>query len=206
MIVEVAIGSALVALGVVALRTLRRRHSDPEVPGERESDGATSDRGSSTSRAPHPRGRPDQAPTFEVGDILLYRDHEYWLSGELRFEEGDYAFSLFPTPGSRDADFVLAIPEHPGEPGLLESTDVPDGALPIELPVQGRRLTVQRRGQATVTARGEHLPEYRAQADFAHFGDSGGSILVVVDFEDGPRISLFGERLQERMFDRLPGS
>jgi hypothetical protein len=73
------------------------------------------------------------------------------------------------------------------------------------LPIAGRRLSLERRGQAIVRTDGEHLPRTSPQCRYVILSDAGGKILVVVDFEKAPRLALAGERVERHMIDLLPG-
>jgi hypothetical protein len=193
-VLELAIGSALVAIGVVALRAIRKRRR-PEL---------ASDEPEATEVKPKPRRA--SARGLSVGDVLLYTDSEYWLSGMIELEEEGFALRLFPSPGGPRATFVAQLDEAGNDVAFLrETSEVPDGLVPSELPIGGMRLALKKRGHADVRARGEHLPLTTARAKYTVLQGPGGKTLVVVDFEAGDRLALVGERVPKELYDLLPG-
>lgn len=214
MIVELAIGAGLVALGVVTLRTLRRRREGTtgalpaEGSGERSSHAANAApkhpskprREKKSTRHADPRG-------LRIGDVLLYADTEFWLSGELFVDEEGFVLVVFPTPGALRADYVVQLDEHADSVAFCKETDaVPEGSVPTELPVEGMRLKLKRRGQASVATAGENLPMTSPKASYSVLAGPGGKVLVVLDFEDGDRLALYGEKVAPELYDLLPSS
>jgi len=235
MFVELVIGVGAVALGALALRALRNKQKavldraepesqeaddgaerrardtagDGEGTGDRRSPG---DDGPRDEDGPHGHGGRPRGPLrggprgLRVDDVLLYADDELWLSGEIYLDEEGFALSLFRAPGSPRAAWVAMLDPEGREVAFLDPSDeVPDGALPTELPVGGIRLSLRRRGHADVRSEGTQLPLTTERAGYAILGGPGGRTLVVVDFEGGDRIALAGERLGREMYDLPPG-
>ncbi len=161
--------------------------------------GETNDDVAKPARPGGPRG-------LRVGDVLLYADTELWLAGEVHFDEEGFALSLFITPGGVRASHVVMLDAEGRDVAFLSETDeVPDGAVPPELPVGGLRLSLWRRGQAEVRTEGEQLPMVSERATYTILRGPGGRLLVVVDYAAGDRIALLGERVGEEFYDILPG-
>lgn len=143
---------------------------------------------------------------LRVGDVLLYADTELWLAGEMHLDEEGFALSLFITPGGVRASHVVMLDAEGRDVAFVSETDeVPDGAIPTELPVGGLRLSLWRRGQAAVRTEGEHLPLVSERATYAILRGPGGRLLVIVDHAGGDRIALLGERVTPEFYDVLPG-
>jgi hypothetical protein len=150
--------------------------------------------------------RPLTPRGLRVGDVLLYADTELWLAGEVHLDEEGFALSVFTAPGSPRATHVAQLDAEAREIAFLEVTsEVPEGKVPTELPVAGMRLSLRRRGSALVRSVGEHLPLTTDKAEFVLLGGPGGKTLVVVDFQGGDRLALYGERVGREMYDMLPG-
>ncbi len=191
MIVELLVGAGLVLAGAAAARVvLRRREPDREEPPATEDE---------TPEPTGPRG-------LRVGDVLLYAETELWLAGMLELDEEGFVARLFPTPGGVRAEWVAQLDEPAADLATLSPTDeVPAGPVPESLPIGGRRLTLERRGDAVVSSDGEHLPRTSGKARYCLLSDAGGRVLVVLDFEKAPRLALVGDRVARHMIDLLPG-
>ncbi len=222
MLIELLVGAGVVALSAVAVRTLRKGRTkanrapgdEPSEEGVRKPARDTGDGKSprNSARSGPARSGKDQAPRppdprgLRVGDVLLYADTELWLAGEVHLDEEGFALSLFCAPGGSRASWVAQLdPEAQDVAFLAETSEVPDGAVPTELPIGGMRLSLRRRGQADVRRCGEHLPATTERASFVILGGPGDRLLVVVDFAGGDRISLVGDSVSADMFDLLPG-
>jgi hypothetical protein len=143
---------------------------------------------------------------MRIGDVLLYGDSEYWLAGEIALDEEGFALRLFTSPGGRDGSHVVQLdPEAKEIAFLRETTEVPAGRVPVELPIAGYRLALWKRGQADVATSGEHLPPTTMRAEYILLGGPGGRLLLVLDFVGGDRVTLFGERVMREAVDLLPG-
>jgi hypothetical protein len=191
-IVEILIGTGVVLATAAAARiALRRREAEEAAAGLGEA--------RSAARS-GPRG-------LKVGDVVLTMDGELWLAGCLELREEGFVTRLFRTPGGPDEDGWLAQMDPAGDElaQLAPTEDVPDGAVPEELPIDGRRLRLEQRGQGRVERRGEQLPKTKAEVRYTQLGDAGGKILWVLDFEGAPRIALAGDRLARHTVDILPG-
>lgn len=232
MIIELILGAGLVAAGAAAGRTLlRRRARAEEARREGREDGhpdgspgatrdaarmaneAKVDRGEKKPKRGRGRGGAKDAPKARSGprgllvdDVLLYADTELWLAAMIALDEEGFVARLFPTPGSPRAEWVAQLDEEARDLATLHQTDdVPAGPVPESLPIGGRRLSLERRGNADVSTQGEGLPRTEKRARYAILSDAGGRVLVVVDFDNAPRIALLGDRVAKHMVDLLPG-
>jgi hypothetical protein len=212
MIVELLVGAGLVLAGAAAARVMLRRredangadeddHKKPDVKPDPKKPAAIK-----PGKKPKKPVRSDGPRGLIVGDVLLHADTELWLAGMIELDEEGFVARLFPTPGGVRAEWVAQLDEDAQEIAALAPTDeVPAGPVPESLPIGGRRLTLERRGQATVRVDGEHLPRTTARASYVVLSDAGGRVLVVVDFDKAPRLALVGDRIERHMLDLLPG-
>ena len=205
MIIELLLGAGLVTLGVVAVRALRREEGEPgakreQPPGTGADSQANGDQKDWRHiRVGGPRG-------LRVDDVLLYADDELWLAGEIHLDEEGFVMSLFRTPGSPRSGWLAQLDPEGRDLAVLSVTDdVPGGAVPTELPFDGLRLALRKRGHADVRVAGDQLPPVTERARYALLGGPGGRTLVVVDFEGGDRLALGGERVSRDLLDLLPG-
>lgn len=201
MLIELLVGAGLVTLGVAAVRALRRRVAE-EDPPKAEASGSDAEKPGQQKAGTRPRS----PRGLRTDDVLLYADDELWLAGEIHLDEEGFALSLFRTPGSARHEWVAQLDAAAEELVLLGPTDeVPGGAIPTELPIEGLRLRLSRRGHADVRTCGEQLPKATERARYAVLAGPGGRTLVVVDFDGGERLALVGERVPRAMLDLLPG-
>lgn len=210
MIVELIVGAGLVMAGAAAARMLMRRgelEDAPPDPGtkksgrenEREHEKDTPPKRFVTPQREGPRG-------LRVGDVLLHGTGELWLAGMIELDEEGYVARLFPSPGGIDAQWVAQLDDEASDlAALTETDDVPEGEVPEALPIQGRRVRLERRGHADVRRAGEHLPRTEARCRYNILSDAGGKVVIVVDFESAPRIALVGDRVAKHMVELLPG-
>lgn len=206
-VIELLIGAGVVALGIVAVRALRQTQRPGEETPKASTTADKADEEARPGSVPPPSSPARKGPRgLRVGDVLLYAGSEMWLAGEVYLHEEGFALSVFPTPGGRTSWVVQLDAEGREIAFLSETTEVPDGSVPTELPVGGMRLSLRRKGHASVTSEGEHLPLTTEKATYAVLGGPGGRTLVIVDFEAGDRLALVGERLAREMYDLLPGS
>lgn len=201
--IELAIGAGLVTAGVLLARAVRRRRDDADlVPGpDPRPDRSWDDDTSGSERS------------LGVGDVLLYATDELWLAGAIELDEEELVCRLYRTPGgarsatAADVTWVVQLDGLSRELAIMSETEtVPSGRVPDELPVGGLRLSLRRRGQASVRTVGEHLPPVRPRAEYTILAGTGGRTLVVLDFHGGDRLALVGERVGWEMLDVLPGS
>jgi hypothetical protein len=222
MFIELAVGAGIVLLGALAVRRAKRREAAAALDsGETKKDSAPDEEIESSldqlkkradketeSKATDQgdRARPESPRGLRVGDVLLYADTELWLAGEVHLDEEGFALSLFIAPGAARATHIVQLDAEARDVAFLSVTDeVPGGAVPTELPIEGLRLKLRRRGHADVRTEGEHLPRTTERADYVILGGPGGKTLVVVDFDAGDRLALHGEILGREMYDLLPG-
>jgi hypothetical protein len=141
-----------------------------------------------------------------VDDVLLYADTELWLAAVIALDEEGFVARLFPAPGSTRGQWVAQLDDEARDLATLdETTDVPAGPVPESLPIGGRRVSLERRGDADVSTEGEGLPRTERRARYAILSDAGGRVLVVLDFDNAPRLALVGDRVAKHMVDLLPG-
>ncbi|MGE0784934.1 MAG: hypothetical protein AB7S26_04535 [Sandaracinaceae bacterium] len=215
MIVELLIGGGLMLMGAAAARVIVRRRGGAVDRRDGDAKPAVKKKTKRTSgldalrkraraaAAKDPRGT---ARGLRVGDVLLYADTELWLAGSVELDEEGLVMRIFVSPGSKAGDWVVQLDEVAADLAVLRSTTaVPDGAVPEALPIDGRRLTLERRGSADVRVEGEHLPHTSPRARYAILSDAGGRVLIVVDFEKAPRLALLGDRVSKQLLDLLPG-
>ena len=192
MILEIALASAVVVAASAIARAV--------VTERARRDAVVSKRASVAAAIEARRG-------LRVGDVLLHVGDELWLAGAIELDEEGSSIVLFRTPENTRAAWVAQLDEDARELALLaESTDIPEGRVPDRLPVGGRVLSLQRRGRARVTTRGEHVPEAAASAGFTILADAGGRTAIIVDFDGTTaRIALVGDRVERALIDVLPG-
>ena len=197
MILELGVGMGAVALTAYVLRKVRGRMEAEVAAGDEEG-------GHDAPPGPERRG----PRGLRIGDVLLYADSELWLAACVELDEEGFVMKLFQTPGGGDrAEWVVQLDEEARDLALARSTDeVPAGRVPAELPVDGFRLSLRRRGHATVRTSGEGLPPLTEKAEYIELGGPGGRGLLVLDFQGGERLTLSIERLGRELFDLLPGS
>jgi hypothetical protein len=211
-VVEILVGAGLVLAGAAAARMILRRKSN-DAPPEKDKKKAADAAKKKAADAAKKKGKKDEKrePTdgprgLRVGDVLLYADTELWLAGMIELDEEGLVARVFPTPGGMRAEWVAQLDESANDVATLAVTDeVPAGPVPEALPIGGRRLSLERRGQAIVRVDGEHLPRTSPQGRYVILSDAGGRVLVVIDFEKAPRLALVGDRLERHMVDLLPG-
>jgi len=208
-IIELLVGAGLVAAGAAAARILVRRRGavDDEEEAAEKKAAKKAERGKGKKGPKRKRDIERSGPRgLRVGDVILYADTELWLSGCIELVEEGLVARLFPCPGSERAEWVAQLDEDGNDLATLApADDVPDGPVPESLPIDGRRLALERRGAAEVTTTGEHLPRTAARASYTLLSDAGGRVLIVVDFVNAPRLALSGDRLSKHMIDLLPG-
>lgn len=216
MIVEIAVGGAIVAAATLAWRRLHERRavqkrsdqagdtskSPEKVERTSEKKREAVANAKATTKTPArsgPRG-------LRVGDVLLYADAELWLAGCFELDEEGLVARVFRAPGNDRAPWVIQLDPDAQKIVLARECgdEIPAGRVPAELPVAGMRLSLERRGHAEVIVEGE-LEAKPARGEFVRLTGPGGRELLVVDFEGGERIALFGERTGRELFDFLPG-
>lgn len=216
MILEVAVGGAIVAAAGLAWRRLHERRAmekrsdqaaDTSKPSEKVA-GTSEKKREAVANAKAPPKQPARSGPrgLRVGDVLLYADAELWLAGYFELDEEGFVARVFHAPGNDRAPWVIQLDPDAQKIVLARECgdEIPGGRVPAELPVAGMRLSLERRGHAVVLVEGE-LDAKPARAEFVRLTGPGGRELLVVDFEGGERIALFGERTGRELFDFLPG-
>ncbi len=228
MIVEIAIGAAVgAAIAVYRSRQIRSaKEAAAGLPagakdGNEDSNGVTEEELEALRKKTPPivnpmtdadddeevaaKMRKTKPRGLRVGDVLLYANSELWLAGGYELWEDGFVARIFSTPGNPHADYVVQLDSDASAIGLCKVTDeVPSGSLPVELPLHGERVRVERRGSCSVLTEGD-LKSQGESAKFARFASAGGPVLFVTDFSEENRFALFGEKLGAAMFEVLPG-
>ncbi len=191
--IELAIGAAVVVAASALARAVLQNRLDREASAKRSAE--------ELARLIDPRR------DVRVGDVLLHLGESLWLSGSIEFDEEGQRFTLFRSPENADISWVFQLDEEGREWALLsECRDIPEGAVPVQLRLGGRLLSLERRGRASARGKGEHLPKLTPKASFTILSDAGGKMAVIIDFEKGERLSLLGDRKERALLDVLPGS
>ncbi|MDH5490424.1 MAG: hypothetical protein OEY14_00475 [Myxococcales bacterium] len=168
--------------------------------------GARAERGGEEPAGGGERVRGEGLDGLSVSDVILYLGDELWLAGVITLEEEETQLRLFVAPDGERRRWIARLGWRQGGLGILEPcAEVPEGRIPESLPIAGRRLRLARRGEAEVEREGEELPCGSGRARFSVLEGAGGRLLIVVDFEEGRRLALHGERIREEMLQILPG-
>lgn len=220
MIIELVVGAGLVLAGITATRAIARRRA--ELEGDPPDESKTSKDDDGPNDTVPPKAPPKDKRRFRrakrkrpvrvgprgllVGDVLLYGDTELWLAGAIELDEEGMVARLFPTPGALRSEWLAQLDEEARDLATLSVCDeVPVGAVPESLPIGGRRLTLERRGDAEVRAEGDNLPRTQSRGRYTLLSDAGGRVLFVLDFDKAPRLALSGDRVSRHIVDLLPG-
>ncbi len=196
MIIELAIGAGLTLAAAYGLRKRRQALAKHDGPSVKKTGGKTKE----------PKPEPVGPRGLRIDDVLLYGDCELWLAASITLDEEGFVARLFRTPGNDRAEWVMQVDEEARRIGLMNpTTEVPDGRVPQELPIDGMRLSLRKRGHATIAIQGDQLPDTTESCEFVWLGGPGGKLLFVVDFKGGDRLALAGETLGRELFDLLPG-
>ena len=138
-----------------------------------------------------------------VGDVVLRGAAELWLTGALELDEDGTRIVLFRA--SDGAQWIVQLDERGRELAVAAaSSELPEGSIPDRLPIQGRTLSLRRRGRARARFHGE-LTGRDGPALVTVLAESGRRVLVAVDLEGAPRLALVGERVDRAELDVLPG-
>lgn len=189
--IELAIGAAAVVVASALARAVLQNRLDREVQAKR--------------RAEELAQLMDPRRGLQVGDVLLHLGESFWLSGSIELDEEGRRFTLFRSPENAEISWVLQLDEEGRDLALLsECSEIPEGAVPAQLRLGGRLLSLERRGRASARGKGEHLPKLTPKASFTLLSDAGGKMAMVIDFDKGERLSLWGERKERALLEVLP--
>ncbi|MCA9611543.1 MAG: hypothetical protein H6721_21920 [Sandaracinus sp.] len=218
MIVEVAVGSALVAAAAFVWRRVHEKRAMEKRTEDGDGAAKPAEKKKAEAKPKAEPKKPAEKPSapkrparkgprgLRCGDVLLYANAELWLAGCFELDEEGLVARVFHAPGNDRAPWVIQLDPDAQKIVLARDVgdEVPGGRVPSELPVGGMRLSLDRRGHADVYVDGEMDPKPK-RAEFVRMTGPGGRELLVVDFEGGERLSLFGERTGRELFDFLPG-
>jgi hypothetical protein len=139
-------------------------------------------------------------------DVVTYGREEVLLEAGLELEESGLVVRAFRALGIARVEWVLQLDVDARDVVFGRAcAEVPAGAIPEALIVDGRTVRVRRRGTAKVRATGSSQAPFD-RVVFAVLDERGGRVLVVIDPQPtGERIAIVGERLDTRTFDVLPG-
>jgi hypothetical protein len=190
LIIELAIGAAVIAAagGVTAFLRRRRAVLAPPTPATR------------AFEAP----RPTSARGLRCGDVVTGPGIEVALHAMIELDEEGLVLRAFRVLELEERWLVQLDTEAKRLAVGKRTAEVPDGAIPEVLPVGGRRVRIERRGTALVRSEGPDLP-VMARARYALLSERAGRVVLVIDPDDGPRLALHLDELDGRGIDVLRG-
>lgn len=196
MIVEIALaviaaGAAAGALGA-AVRARRARTTT-----------GASELGRALAAARNERAGPRGV---RPGDVLMIPGEELALGGELTLDEAGVVLRAFAVIGAARGRWLVQL-DGAGQDLVLatESSELGEGPVPAALPLGGRTLTLEKRGQGRLSASGDGVPRIEGEsAPFVVLAERGGRVAIAIDRPSG-RLGLVGERLDPRVVDHLGG-
>lgn len=189
MILELALGAALVGAGSAIARVLYQR------------------RAAATTKAlppPSPK-RVTRGPGLNPGDVLMHDGVEHALERASEVEDGALVRVLeviATTPR-----FVVQL-DTLGDRLIVATPydELPAGRVADVVALGARSLSLVRRGEASArTVLEGHEALFTGRCRFAVLADRAGRHLVVVEPEAGERLCLVGDLVDRRRIDVLPG-
>lgn len=188
MIVELAIGAALIGASSAIARTIWARRNTAAA----------------ARRAPAPGPQPRGAG-LHPGDVLMLAGAELALERASELEDGTLVRVLSAI--ASEPRFVVQL-DAAGERLVLATPypSLPEGRVADEVAVGGRSLSLVRRGEAVARrVLDEHEAVFTGRCRFAILADRAGKHLVVIEPEGGERLCLLGDLADRRLVDVLPG-
>jgi hypothetical protein len=124
-----------------------------------------------------------------LGDVIMLRDSEAWLTGALLLKDGgEDEVVLFFTDQKADGDALLVRPSPRRTLYLVRAIALPDAALaPHSLEHEREVFTRKRRIPVTLEQAGQGCPPVGSAATWNWFESPGGEVLVCLQSE---RVSL----------------
>ncbi len=188
MILEIAIGVAALATSSLVTRALWARRA-------------------ARARAAHPPppARIIRGPGLHPGDVVMISGGELALERASELDDGGL-LRVLETIAAEPRYVVQLDPA--GERLVLARPyrDLPEGRVADVVELEGRMLTLARRGEAAARP---VLPDREGlltgRVRFTILADRGGRHLVVLEQEPGTRLVLTGDLLDRRLIDVLPG-
>lgn len=187
MIVELAIGAAVVGAGAALARYVVRRRAVARA----------------VTPTPAPKSR---GAGLQPGDVLLHGRAEHALDRASELEDGTLLRVLEVIATS--PRFVVQLDTQGERLVLAEPYDaLPEGRVADAVALGTRSLRLERRGRAAARPVVEgHDGLFSGPCSFTVLADRAGRHLVVIEPEGAPRLCLLGDLLDRRLVDLLPAS
>lgn len=204
----IAGGVALAGAVAVSVRWVARReggkHSPPgSLPEARPETSPGSSAGTVPS-SPKQDTSCFASVGLALGDVVMLRDSEAWLTGALRLRDGgEEEAVLFFTDQTTEGDVLLVRPSPRRKLFLVRRIDVPGGGFAPHCVEHERELFNRTRLiPVTLERHGEGCPNFGEGATFAWFESAAGEVLACLF---GPSLALGwrGEELEEGSALRL---
>lgn len=184
MIVELVAVSALVALtGVGSWRWRARRAATPRPEAHPSSPSG-------------PRG-------LLPADVLAIPGEELVLEHAVELAESAFVARLFRCVAS--PKIIVQLDPDAERLLVVEPVELLAGRVPDQLELEGRVLTLVRRGRAVATLLEQAEGWPAGPLDYVVLADRAGRHVVVLDAAARPRLAFRGEQLDRRAVDLLPG-
>lgn len=188
MIVELAIGAAVLSAGGAVARWLWRRRAAPAA-----------------LPAPKPVAPKARGPGLHPGDVLMHDGVEHALERAAELEDGALVRVLEVIATS--PRFVVQL-DTLGERLVIATPydELPQGRVADVVAIGVRSLQLVRRGEAAArTVLDDHALLFAGRCRFTILADRAGKHLIVVEPEGGQRLCLVGDLVDRRRIDVLPG-
>lgn len=188
MIVELAIGAALLGVSSAAARLIWSRRN-----------------AAATGRALGPAPPRPRGPGLHPGDVLMLAGGELALERASELEDGALVRVLQAI--ASEPRFVVQL-DGLGEHLVIATPypSLPEGRVADEVAIGTRSLCLVRRGEAVarpVLEDREGL--FSGRCRFTILADRAGKHLVVIEPEGAARLCLLGDLADRRLIDLLPG-
>lgn len=188
MIVELALGAALIGAGGAIARTIWARRNAAAAARR------------APPEAPRPRG-----PGLHPGDVLMLAGSELALERASELEDGVLVRVLEAI--SREPRFVVQL-DAAGERLVIAApyARLPEGRVADVVAIESRSLSLVCRGEAVARpVLADREPLFSGRCRFTVLADRAGRHLVVVEPDGAERLCLLGDLADRRLIDLLPG-
>jgi len=117
---------------------------------------------------------------LNLGDVIMLRDGEAWLTGGLRLmDSGQDEVGLFFTDQTTEGEVLLVRPVPNRALFLVHAVDLPEAGLsPHSLEHERELFRRVRRIPVTLESQGEGCPAVSDAAEWSWFESPGGEVLV----------------------------